>query len=283
MLPPSTLDPSTGPGPTVLPTGPSWTPRPAESLLVGAAVRATVDELNVRERPSLDARRVGTVSSDNVMVIWPEWAAPIEADGYTWYSGIVVSANGELPPLGNDLFGSGEVISGWFAAARGDTSYVRPVAPRCPEVIDLRHVGYMLPAERLACFGDNSLVFEGSFGCGGCGAYVPGEFKPRWLAHPINFALLTAFPRSENAHREHLVLRFPSSGSEQPSVASVIRVHGRFDDDRAERCEMAVPVLGSDSDTFVSVGAPVAELLCRQQFVVESFEIIGTDPDFPFG
>jgi hypothetical protein len=267
---------ATSPSPTQqpLPTLPPEAPSVPEtqSLLLGAAVRVDVAELNVRELPSQDARRVGTVTPDNVIVVSND--PPIEADGYTWYNGTVVSANGTLPALGTDFRGDAE-LGGWFAAARGTTEYVRFVAPRCPDVIDLRTVSGMLPAETLACFGDRSLVLEGTVGWGEVSGYFVGEFSPGWLADPFNGALLTSDLRSET--RGLIVLHFPPEGPAQPPDGSVIEVRGHFNDHRAERCEIAA--WWDDRETFVPYDPAVAELLCRQRFVVDSHEITGTSPD----
>jgi hypothetical protein len=267
------------PSPTApLPTGLLPTPLQPETVLVNSAVRVAVPELNVRERPSLASKKLGVVTPDNVMFL--SGSAPVIADGYVWYSGGVVSATGKLPPL-LEYLGDGEPLHGWIAVAKGATQFVERLAPRCPSTIDLLNVSAMLGAERLACFGSNTIVLEGVFGCNGCGGQEPGTFEPAWLASPLTFAFLSVDPSKGTGH---IVLRFPPAGPPEPAVASIIRVRGHFDDERASDCAIALPVPAASFETDLAPMDPaVARVLCRQEFVVESYEIIGTDPNFPSG
>jgi hypothetical protein len=144
----------------------------------------------------------------------------------------------------------------------------------------------MLESELLACFGDNSIVLEAVFGCGGCGGYIPATYEPTWLGHPygFGFGLLSVAPLSAGRWGA-LVGHAPPSGPAAPPQGSIIRVRGHFDDKRATECEIALPLPGDTSDppALVPVDKPSATLYCRQRFVVESYEILGTDPDFVLG
>jgi hypothetical protein len=256
----------TGPAPSAIHS----TPLPAEALLMNSAVRIAVSELNVREEPSLASKKVGIVTPDNVMSL--TGAAPVQADGFTWYLGRVVSETGELPALPEALV---QQLSGWIAVAKGESAYVTPLAPRCPSAVDLVNVSAMLPAERLACFGRNSLSLEGVFGCNGCGGVTVGTYTPAWLITPLAGGPLSIDP---SVSLGDIWMRFPPEGPPAPEAASIVRVAGHFDDERARDCTIAEPL--GPTPSLTPVAADAARLLCRQEFVLETYEILGTDPDF---
>jgi hypothetical protein len=54
-------------------------------------------------------------------------------------------------------------------------------------------------------------------------------------------------------------------------------VTGHYDDPRSSECVVAPGEPAQD------VHPAVQELFCRSQFVVDSFEVIGFDEDFPMG
>ncbi|HJR90718.1 MAG TPA: hypothetical protein VJ782_11225, partial [Aeromicrobium sp.] len=183
----ATTAPSPDAQETERPPRPGWAENPPKPLLLSRAVRVLVDRLNVRDEPSTSARRAGTVGVDDVLVVvlYP----PVEADGYVWYYGVTAGSDGQLRPLPHDPFDHQDgFFGGWFAGVQGSTPYVEPLDPRCPEPIDrvsLETIGAMLGAERLACFGDRPVEFEGTLEPPPA---VPpeifGEFTPRWLADP---------------------------------------------------------------------------------------------------
>jgi len=272
-----TTEPTLEPERTPEPIDGGWAQNPPTPLLMNAAVRVRISELNVRELPSTSARRVGTLTPENILVVR---SLPFEADGYIWYSGVVVSATGELPPLPHHLLGVGDAISGWFAATKGSIAYVARVEPRCPAVVDLRNVAAMLPAERLDCFGDRPIELEGTFGCAGCSVEISGKYEPSWLTYPAP-DLLWEQPMEDP---EPIRLRFRPSGPDLPAQGSIIRVRGHFGDDAALQCSLATFYPWdrfADDPPLHEVAAVVARRLCRQEFVVDSYEVTGTDPDFP--
>ena len=205
---------------------------------------------------------------------------PMEANGYTWYPVIKIDdfdGDGELDPLpANPVPIGAEPASGWIAVDNDEDRYVRQLAPRCPTTVDLANVTGMLPAERLACFGA-PIVLEGTFGCNGCGGAYAGEFEPTWLASPMNFDFL-----SEDVSEQfgQLALRFRPSGPARPEPGSIIRVTVHVDDARSARCSIKE---FDEDDTLVAVDPPTAVYFCREQLVVDSYEVLGTDPDFVGG
>ena len=163
-----------------------------------------------------------------------------------------------------------------MAADDGVNPFLAILQPRCPVTVDLASVQGMLPAERLACFGE-PIVLEGTFGCGGCGGAVAGTFKPDWIASPLSFGFL-----SVNASQRlgPLALRFPPKGPSQPAAGTIIRVTVHVDDSRATKCTMSEL---SESGSPLPVDARTAVFECREQLVVESYERLGADPSFPLG
>jgi hypothetical protein len=259
--------------------GPSPVVVPPEGLLPpGSVVRVAVDGLRIREAPSTDAATldqlpVGQLAAVGFAPGVPDWG-PISADGFAWYPVRRLADLTELPALpGSVLDLEGDV--GWAAAGDGETAFLELVPPRCPpRPVDLATLEAMQPWEQLACFGSEQITFEGVFGCGGCGGAFPGTFEPEWLAHPLNFAIVSVDP---NERMGPFALRFPPDGVAMPDPASIIRVTGHFDDAAASGCAVA------PGEEPQPVDAQTAELYCREQFVVESLEVTGTDPDFPFG
>jgi hypothetical protein len=274
--------PTAGAQETEEPTVRGWAQDPAKPLLVGRAVRVTVAELNVRARPSTSARVVGTVRADHVLAV--SQLPPVDSAGYLWYHGLAVSIDGKLPPLPHNPADRHVGFGGWFAAMKGSTPYVAPLPPRCPETVDLENVGAMLGAEQLACFGNQSIEFEGTYGCPPCSPMFSGEFEPKWLADPAIHNLVSEVGASLQG--SSLRVRFRPGAAGAPSDGSIIRIRGHFDDPAAGDCSMSMPdpwseFMESDPMEFDPVPAAVARLWCRQMFVVESYDVIGTDPSLP--
>jgi hypothetical protein len=265
--------------PTAEPAARGWAQDPPKPLLLGRAVRVTVAELNVRFRPSTSARVVGTVRADHVLAI--SQLPPIESAGYLWYHGLTVSIDGELPPLPDNPVDRQDGIGGWFAAMKGSMPYVAPLPPRCPETVDLENLGAMLPAEQLACFGDESIEVEGTYGCPPCTGVYRGEFQPKWLADPAIYNLVSEVGASLEGSR--LPVRFRPDAPRPPTDGSIIRIRGHFDDPAASDCSMSMPDPWVDNNDFhvEPVPSAVARLWCRQMFVVENYRVIGTDPNLP--
>jgi hypothetical protein len=161
----------------------------------------------------------------------------------------------------------------WAVVGNGTESFVEPVAARCVEGdVDLPTLNTMLAWERLACFGDQSITLEGTFGCGGCGGMIPGIYEPYWIASPMNYNFLT---HDFQGHVGPFVLHFGPNGPEQPEAGAILRVTGHFGDAAASEC---VVKPGVDETTIHPL---VEELYCQEQFVVDSYEVIGFNEDFP--
>ena len=260
---------SASPSPTALPT-PSATSdtsaTPSASLALEApdgilppdsTVVVVVDELQLRAGPGLAEDVTGVaVAGDQFSVPW--WGfGPVVRDGLDWYR--------VGPAIGGDL-------DAWAAAGSGTDHYFEVVAPSCPSGDpDLAMLINMASAwDRLACFGDRSITLEGTYGCGGCGGMSVGDFAPMWLAYPITGHLLH-LPDQAGVLEMRVA---PDSGVEIPAEASIVRVTGHFSDPASTSCKIT-------TGDPIAVDPRVAELYCREQFVVDSFEVFGIDPDFP--
>jgi hypothetical protein len=267
--------PSVAPSPTA-----GATPAPSIGTLSllppGSAIEVNVAELNLRSAPSTKASKIETLKKGQVLIVSPYdgvWlgAGPIRKT-YTWYPVIklqVEGPDGGLPPLPTRpvLIGT-EVQVGWIAADDKTTSYVRQLPPRCPTTVDLANVQAMLSAERLACFG-GQFVLEGTYGCPDCGAELTGDFNPIWLNYPQSLDFLSV---NVSEQVGPIVLRFPP-GVDNPAGGSIIRATVHVDDAAAAGCS-----IHADGDD--AVPAQTAELFCREQLVVDSYEVIGTDAGF---
>jgi hypothetical protein len=244
---------------------------------MSAAVQALVPQLNLRTRPWLGAKILGVVTPNDILLVH---SSPFEADGYVWYAGVVVSAIGELSPLPADPRPAvGEPLSGWFAATKGNVAYVARLKPRCPTSVDLLTVAAMLGAERLACFGERSIELEGTFGCSGCSVELTGTYEPAWLAYPLPDILWNDPTEGLGT----IAIRFSPAGPDRPPQGAIVRVRGHFRDDAAAECSLAIPYpweLSFDEPSSHDLPAIVARQLCRQEFVVDSYDVLGTDPKF---
>ena len=289
--------PSDEPAPTDAPSAPASPSDEPESpyldpvvanpegvLPPGGVVRVLVDGLRVREHAMVDSAERMALGRGDLLVVGPTFGYRgigwNESDGYTWYPAGVLGID-ELPRPGGQPVEFVEV--GWIAVGDGQTPWVELVDPRCTDdEPTLEHLSSLTEWERLACYGDRQLTFEGVLGCGGCGGMIPGTFTPEWLAFPMSQDFISVEPQELIGP---MWLSWSPDGQERPDtagVAPILRVTGHFDDPAAEECSMAFDGgYGGEGET--QVDPALAKLFCRTNFVVESYEIIGEDEDFPFG
>jgi hypothetical protein len=221
---------------------------------------AMVDNLRIRGTPSLSGKIVIALAKWSRVEVSgnPTSLGPVTADGYDWYTVLYQSAVGET--------------SGWAAAGDPATPFLATMKPRCDQEAKVIFTAY----EQLACHGSGSVTIEGTYGCGGCGGFAAGTFEPGWLANPIDGSYtLSAKPGQGIGQID--MHKPPDAGIELPAEGSILRVAGHFDDAAASTCFIA-PLVGE-------VPMPADEratlLYCRERFVIDSFEQIGTDPGFP--
>jgi hypothetical protein len=240
---------------------------PPNSIVVVA-----VDGLQLRAEPGLSAAVTGAaVAGDQFKV--QGWFGPVEVDGLDWYR------------LGPATAGD---LDAWAAAGSGADRYLEVVPPSCPVDPDFTTLLNMASEwDRLACFGDRSWTLEGTFSCGVCDGTMAGDFEPFWLAWPLGGSFLWAeYPTGTGPDYQAgigpLVMRTPEdSGVELPVPGSIVRVTGHFSDPASTTCTV-VTFIGEQA---TPVDQRTAELYCREQFVVDALEVIGTDPNYtdPYG
>ena len=144
-------------------------------------------------------------------------------------------------------------------------------SPRCPDSEpDLAFLISMTGWERLACFGDRPMTVVGTYGCGGCGGTEPGIYEPSWLAAPVHIDFLWVDWRIGAPLDLHIA---PDSGLAFPPEGSIVRMTGHFNDPAAATCIFT----GADGNP------ETIEEGCREAFVVDGYQITGTDPDFSPG
>ena len=242
----------------------------------GSIVRVLTDGLRMREEPSTESALVDNLPVDQLLLVGyaaqrSDWG-PISAGGFAWYP-VVRLREVTDPPLLSDGPLAATSAAGWVAAGDETEAYIQLLEPRCPpRPVSLATLEAMQPWEQLACFGAEQITLEGTFGCGGCDSLITGSYEPAWLVFPFTGAFLSIDP---NARIGPFAMRFAPSGPPQPAHGQILRVVGHFDDPAAIGCTV------SPGEPPVPVDARAAELYCREQFVVESIEVTGTDPDFP--
>jgi hypothetical protein len=242
----------------------------------GSVVRVVTDGLRMREEPSTESTLIADLPVDELLVVGfapqrSDWG-PENASGFSWYP-VIRTGTTQLPPLPERLPATDEL--GWVAAGDETEAYIQLVEPRCPaRPADLPTIEAMQPWEQLACFGGEQITLEGTYGCSGCGGLFPGTFEPAWLAPPMNLDLLS----TDTATRlGPFALRFPPGGVAAPPAGQIVRVVGHFDDPAAVSCTV------SPGEPPGPVDPGAAVLYCREQFVVETIEILGPDPEWQFG
>lgn len=224
-----------------------------------------VDGLRVRETPSLAGRiMVSYAAGTRVTVVGnPSFLGPVTADGHDWY--VIVHRSDEDDPTTE--------ILGYAAAGDAATPFLATLEPRCDRAALITLTGY----EQLACLGGGPVMIEGTYGCGGCGGFAPGTFEPGWLANPIfpPFHVLTA---KVGTGIGRIDLHFPPArGLRDPAESSILRVVGHFDDGAATTCVISPGIEGSEEPA----DPRAAVMYCRERFVVDSYEVIGTDSSYP--
>jgi hypothetical protein len=223
-----------------------------------------VEGLRVRETASLTGKVLASFPKGTRFLISgnPSSLGPVVADGYAWY--LVVHRDVETDP-------STEIL-GYAAAGAAAKPLMATARPRCGDAAQITLTAY----EQLACYGNGPLTLEGTYGCGGCGGLAPGTFEPGWLANPL-FPPLPVLTAKPGKGIGRIDIHFVTDGElEYPVEGSILRVVGHYDDSVASSCHIAPGVQGEQ----VEADSRAAILYCRERFVVDSYEQIGTDPGY---
>jgi hypothetical protein len=224
---------------------------PAGVLPPGSRAVVRLDGLRIRQQPGLAATVTDTLDAGTIVNI--SGLGPWHVDALDWYA-----------------VDTGEPVRfGYAAAGVKGVSYLELLPARCPDGVPGRATLVGLTAwERLTCLRDQSLTITGTFGCPVCGEFVPGSYEPSWLASPMNLNYI-GWPDTLTLHFD------PAVELDRAPNASMVRVTGHFSDPASTTC-----VIQGPGEPPVPIDPVIAELYCREQFVVESIEVIGSDPDF---
>lgn len=235
------------------------------AVLLNTAVRVTASEIVLRQVPSSAGVEIARAARGSVLVT--DSALRVRADGFDWYHAALALTTDVVPPLPDSLREEGP--SGWIAVRSDVEGFATPVEPRCPSEAEFENVAAMLEAERLACFGGATIELDGTFTCPSCDGSVAGVYEPAWLASPTSAALLG--PGGVSGPR--LALHFAPDGPAIPGEGSSMLVRGHFDDPAASGCRLSLQMPGDPEATLSPVDTDSVVLLCRQSFVVESYEV----------
>ncbi len=258
------------PGPSAS-AGPTPTP---VSLELDSIVATTVSDLSVRDEPSTESTRLGSLEQGT-----PAFVAggPVDAGGYRWYllSGLGLPPNsGCAGPIENDPF-TCPVWFGWVAAAdpdgapwltddAGDADECAATPIEFEEIV----IG-VTDLMRLHCFGSDPFTFRGWWPespDGGGAACASQDAPSGWLiCQQTNENLVTI---GEDEASEGIGLKVSidaASGVTMPERGTWLELTVHLDDPAAQEC-------GDDAQ-----GADAEErtpeqiiLFCRGQMVVET-------------
>ena len=242
--------------------GASPTPEAAQRVVgfLGPDGVATVvtNDLVVRSLPETSAQSTIdpiTLSEGKLLYVLD---GPVAADGYFWY---------QVAPFDEfleDIADEGPHV-GWVAdgSGRGEV-WIAPWTGECPQpVLDvIRRRAALLS---LACFRNDDLTFEGTFGhcivAGDVGeSGQQGGISPGWFT---NFGCeLLPFDYEQGVLGGLFLHWEGGEPSQTPVDGAVVRVVGHFDDPAAQRC-VREPVPGN----VITLPERVV-LDCRSTFVV---------------
>jgi hypothetical protein len=230
----------------------SSAPTPSASspagLHVDGLAEVLVDDLNLRVQPSTSSESLGKLSSGEPAYIV---GGPVEADGYQWYQ-LASVREPYVPPCGDPEPAPSLRCASWFGWAAAGTPdgdpWLAPLNPACPSERTTDSYVLLLPAERLACAGDDEwqlsvyLAEEGGRGC------LPIWItEPRWLFAQCNLLFPQPVEREldEDARIQPFVhpdlgtctySLYESGCPFAPSKGSWVVMTGHLDDPAASTC-----------------------------------------------
>ena len=249
--------------PSVIPTA---TPEPPAPLQPDTIAYVTVNDLILLDAPSSGAKVLGhLLQGADVFVL----EGPEQAEGFGWYQVAIVSEWRFTPSTCSD--GCADAQIGWVAGiSDGQDAWLAPSDQKCPADPNREAVAALDPLVRLACYGGQSLTLTGVVKSPCCRYMGALTYTPRWIAWPTSATYLETFA---------LALRFePRDGLHVPKRGDVIRVTGHFDDPAAKNCTITIKEAALAGDPSLKVDPQAlayASLACRQQFVVDSIEVVG--------
>ena len=254
---------------------PGPTPTPV-SLDLDSIVATTVSDLSVREGPTTDATRLGSLENGALSFVA---GGPVDADGYRWYllSGLgLPPSTGCAGPFETDPFNC-PVWFGWVAAADSSGApWLTAQAPDCPaEPIqaDELIIG-ITDLIRLACYGSDPFTFRAFWpelpedgGLGGACA-SEGEDGGWLICQNVNENGVVVDETEEFGGLGVNVSIDPASGVTMPERGTWVELTVHLDDPAAQSC-------GETTVAEEEDGPPEQWILfCRGQMVVESVSAV---------
>lgn len=158
----------------------------------------------------------------------------------------------------------------WAPSTDDGRPLLQVVEPACPTgAVDVVAILDLIPAERLACFGNGELVLEPTM-LGRLDLDVGGPIvgTPEWLAEDPNLQLYGS-DGPDGVEGALPVALAPTV--EQPPQGVWLRVRGHFDDAASVGCVRTYP---EDWDVS-NESAEIQVLRCREKFVITAFETRG--------
>jgi hypothetical protein len=241
-------------------TQPLKTPAPAKTPIIlapgtlvqvlqpGAFVYVSRDlKDNFNERPP----------GDRLLIL----DGPINAGGTSWY---------RVEWRGNSTY---DGIPGWLPSTFQGHPAVAPVAPRCPsEVTDVVDLTALHPAERLSCFGAQSITLGPVMLTDLPGRTAGAAGFPAWLADEATVGM---YGRDglDGVDPPMLVRADPSAVETLP-LGQWVAVTGHLDDPAASTCQRHW-IEDNGSGPWSVEQTPQEQIAtCQEQFVISSVQSV---------
>jgi hypothetical protein len=226
------------------------TPAPATTpiaLAPGSLVEVLYPGVSLWGAPNHDDALSDTPFGQRLWIV----SGPVPAGGEHWY---------RVQWVPTPTY---DAIPAWISDTFEGHPVVEPVEARCPTTVgDVPDVTALVPAERLACFGDRPITFSHVWLASDANATAEATGSPGWLARSATIAMFGS-GGPDGVEGPLLVRSAPSLGD--LPLGTWLQVTGHFDDAAASMCERR----WADSVSGPIELTPAEQVLtCREQFVV---------------
>ena len=245
--------------PTVMATpAPTSTVTAAPFLRPDGVAQVVTTDLVVRSAPGVSAESEIYADLLNEPTLLFVLDGPVAADGYDWWlvepfsRDVCIALCPAKPPLG------------WVAQAGTDGEpWIAPATLDCPEPV-IGEIGRLSPTARLACYGNDTLVLEGTLG--DCYA----------AETPVALQQSGCQIRPVEGVTPFLIMRAADGVGmpmDQPGVR--MTVTGHFDDASASSCQWSSGFNNAVGNPAEPPSPEAVILGCRQEFVVTDIAVAG--------
>jgi hypothetical protein len=237
-------------------------------------VEVVVDRVELRVEPGAGATPAHGQLAEGMLGL--VLGGPIEAHGYSWYA---VIAPGYT--FGDDCSTDDPelVACDWFgyvAAGEDGTPFIERREVECPEApTTLEELAAIAPAQRVLCFGGETLTFDATVSLAGgtCGA--PVDMTPPWLNPCASILLVTSGEPDAPGILTWAHPDLPGCDDGGPAGSlrcdfaedgTQLRVEGHVDDPASADCEIED---ADAEDAGINAQDPLRVVFtCRSQFVM---------------